>query len=79
MNDRAILHVDLVAHANGIDIATNHGIEPETAIIAGDHVTDDRGIGSDIAVVSESWQNAMYRKDDGHKNYVYFPLIEVTK
>ena len=66
MNAGAILYIDFVAHPNEIDIAPNHGVEPDTAIITHDNISHDRSIGSNETIVSEAWILLFHWKYDRH-------------
>lgn len=55
MDDGPVLHIDLVAHFDKMDIATDHGIEPNTALIAHAHLAHNRGIFSDKTILAYFW------------------------
>ena len=45
VDDGIVLDVDPVADADAIDIATDHGIEPDAAMVAHPHIANNGGIG----------------------------------
>lgn len=45
MDDRTILYVYLIAHADTVYVAANNGIEPETALVTRDYIPNNGGIG----------------------------------
>jgi hypothetical protein len=75
MNDGAILNVYLVPHTDEIHISPHYGIEPNAAIITHDHITNNRGIGSQKAIISKLRMFILYRKQYRHKN-VLMQIIE---
>lgn len=66
MYDCSILYVHLVSYPYRVNIPTNHGIEPNAAVITHDNIPDYRGIGCDKAIVPECGRDTFDRKDDGH-------------
>src|SRR5688572_11908790 len=50
MNDSTILHIHFISHPDEIYITTDNGVEPETAIIPCNYISDNGGVGSNIAV-----------------------------
>jgi hypothetical protein len=40
----AILHVYLVSHPDAVHISTNHRIKPYTALVSGNHITNNSGV-----------------------------------
>ena len=55
MNDCPVLDIHLIAHPDGINVAPNHGIEPEAAVIAGNNISYDSSIGCDKTILSKGW------------------------
>jgi hypothetical protein len=53
MDAGAILHIYFVTDLNEVHIASDNRIEPETAIITGDHIANDGGIGCNETIVPE--------------------------
>lgn len=47
VEDGAVLYVDAVGDANGVDIAAYDGVEPYRAVASDDDVADDRCVGCD--------------------------------
>jgi hypothetical protein len=45
MDTGPVLYIHLIAYADAIDIATDYGIEPHTAILTHDHIPYYSGIG----------------------------------
>ena len=41
VEDGSVLNVDMVADADAVDVAAQHGVEPDAATVADDGVTDD--------------------------------------
>jgi hypothetical protein len=37
-----ILHIGPVPNPNGVNISSNNGVEPHTAVLSHDHIADDR-------------------------------------
>jgi hypothetical protein len=66
MDAGAILDIHFVADADKIYIASYHCIEPDAALIAHDHITDNGSIGSYIAIVSELRVFIFYGEYDWH-------------
>jgi hypothetical protein len=66
MYDCSILNVHFVPYPYGVNIPTNHGIEPNAAVITHDNIPHYRGIGCDKAIVTEYGRGTFYREDDGH-------------
>jgi hypothetical protein len=66
MDAGSVLHIYFVTQLNKIHIATQHRVEPETAIITGNHIANDSGIGGNEAVVAELGVLIFYGKYDGH-------------
>jgi hypothetical protein len=44
VQDGAILYIDAIANADGIDVATYHSSEPEATLSSNLHITDNNGI-----------------------------------
>ena len=62
MNTGAVLYIHFVAHFNKIYISSDHRIEPDTAIVTHDHITDNSSIGSNKTIVSKLGVFVFYRK-----------------
>jgi hypothetical protein len=61
MNNCAVLNVHLITHPDAVNIAAYHRVEPETAIIACNHIANDRGIRGDKAVVAKPGRHTFDR------------------
>lgn len=66
VDHRTILHIYLVAHPDTVHIATDHGIEPYTAVIAHDHIAHDSGIRSQKTIGTELGEFTVYVQNQGH-------------
>ena len=66
VDDSIVLDVDPVADADAIYIATNHGIEPDAAMVAHAHITNNRGIGCNEYIITKRRGNTFYRENDRH-------------
>jgi hypothetical protein len=66
MNTGAVLDVYFVPDPDEIDIASYNRVEPDTAIIAHDHISDDRRVWSYECVAPKLGLLVFYRKYDGH-------------
>ena len=64
MYHRAILDVDSVAYANGIDIAAHDCAPPYGAIITHDDIADDNSIVGQEAVFTKNRVNVVKRTND---------------
>jgi hypothetical protein len=62
MDTGPILDIYLITHPDKIDISTDDRVEPETAVITGNDITYDSGIGRDKAVFAELRENIVYGK-----------------
>jgi hypothetical protein len=57
VNDGAILNIHFITYANAVYIAPYYGIEPNTAIIAHNHIAHDGGIRRNKNITSKLWVN----------------------
>jgi hypothetical protein len=62
-----ILHIYFVAQFNIMHIAAHHGIEPETALVAGGYIANNGGVGSYKAIGAKNGGFTFYGENDGHK------------
>jgi hypothetical protein len=62
-----VLHIHFVTDKNKVHIATNNGIEPETAIITGSYIANNSGVGGNETIVAELWLFIFYGKYDWHE------------
>ena len=58
-----VLDVDVVADADGIDVAAHHGVEPDGTAVAHHHVADDGGVLGQEAVLADLRLEAAHRLD----------------
>jgi hypothetical protein len=66
MNHGPILDIDLIAYADTVDIAPDYSVKPDTAIIAQDHITGQRGIGCQKTVFADYRVLAFNMKNISH-------------
>jgi hypothetical protein len=66
MNDSIVLDVDPVANADAIYIATDHGIEPDAAMVSHAHIANNGGIGGNEYIFTKRRGNTFYRENDWH-------------
>jgi hypothetical protein len=64
----AVLDIDLIADPDGVHIAPDYGIEPDTAVISNDYVTYHGGIGSDKTVFTELGMDTFDGQNYRHGN-----------
>jgi hypothetical protein len=58
---RAVLYVDAVADAYGVDVAAYYGVEPYGAVVAHDHVADYGGVFGQETILSDLRRKSAYR------------------
>jgi hypothetical protein len=61
-----VLDIDHISDAYRIDIAPDDRVEPYTAVISKDYVSNNGGVRGDIAVFAELRRNAFYGQDNWH-------------
>ena len=61
-----VLDVKAVADGDGVNVATQHGIEPDAAVVAHGHVAHDDGTVGQETVFSDFGIKAPYFLDDSH-------------
>ena len=61
MDDGTILHIDLVAQADAVDIAADNGVEPHTARITHFHVAHNSSVGCNKAGFAPAGCFVFYR------------------
>jgi hypothetical protein len=66
MNDGPILHIHFIADADAVHVTPDYRIEPNTAIVADDHIAHDGAIGSKKAIVTDFGRYTFHGKDNGH-------------
>jgi hypothetical protein len=66
MDTGAVLHIYLVPDPDKIDIATDDRIEPETAVITGNNIPDNRRIRGDKTVIAKLRKFVFYGKNYSH-------------
>jgi hypothetical protein len=69
MQYAAVLYVYTVADTDGIDIATQYSVEPNTAIVADDYIANDGCIIGEIAILADNGIKASDRFDKCHGRY----------
>jgi hypothetical protein len=62
----SILHINFIAHADGMHIAANNCLKPDTAVITHDDIAHNRGIFRQITVIAELRTEAAYRFYERH-------------
>jgi hypothetical protein len=62
-------------HFNKIHIATYYRVEPEAAVIAGDHIAYDSGIGSNETIVAELRMFTFYGENNGHDKKINIQIL----
>jgi hypothetical protein len=60
MDTGTVLHIHFVAEFNKVHIAPDNSIEPETAIITGNHITNNGGIRGYETIVTELGKFTFY-------------------
>jgi hypothetical protein len=68
-----VLHIYFVPDADKIHIATHNGVKPETAIVTGNHIAHNGGIGGNEIVVAKLGEFFFYGKYDGHWYFLFLP------
>lgn len=66
VDDSIVLDVDPVTDADAIYITTDHGIEPDAAVVAHPHIANNGGIGCNENIFTEDRRNTFYRENDRH-------------
>jgi hypothetical protein len=61
MYNGTILNIYLVPHFYIVYIATQHGIEPNAALVAHGYITHNSGVLRNIAILSHLWRFPIYR------------------
>ena len=61
-----ILHVYLVAHADKINVATQYGIEPYTALVTHCYFANNGGVGGNKTIFAKFWHHIFNRKNYRH-------------
>src|SRR5687767_6047530 len=74
MDAGAVLHIYFIADPDKVNITPDNGIEPETAIIPGDHITHNSGIGSNKTVIAELRMFIFYREYYRHVLFFCYQL-----
>jgi hypothetical protein len=72
MDNGAVLDIDFVTDSYRVHIATNNGVEPETAMIAGYHVTDDGRVFGDKTRISPFRGNSIDWLNERHNGLRLF-------
>ena len=76
MDNHAILNVGVVADGDSIDIATQHSIIPNRAVLANLHITNYSGILSQPSLIANLWLKATNFSNQSHICKIlitYFP------
>ena len=60
MQHASVLDVHSVADVDGVDIASQHGVEPDATFVADGHIADDGGIVCQETVVSDFRSESSY-------------------
>src|ERR1035437_1335282 len=60
MDDSAILNVNLVSHPDGMDIATDNGIEPNTTLVTHHHIANNGCIVCKETFFTKLWCLSVY-------------------
>ena len=71
MEDGAVLDIDVVADADGIDVTAEDGVEPDTAALPEDDISDDGSVDSEEAVLTDLRRDASYSLYECHDAYCY--------
>jgi len=69
MDDHRILDIYIIADADVVDISPDNCIEPDTAIIADDHIPDDCRILGKETPLSDIRDNPFDRSDQWHGSW----------
>ena len=56
----SVLNVHAVADADAVHIATQHGVEPDAALVAHHHIAYDGGVFGQVAVFPYLWGEPTY-------------------
>jgi hypothetical protein len=59
--DNPVLDIHPVAHLDAVDIASDHGIEPDAAFVAYLYIAYDSSIGRNKAIFSKAGRLSFYR------------------
>ena len=71
VEDGAVLDIDVVADADGIDVTAEDGVEPDTAALPEDDISDDGSVDSEEAVLTDLRRDASYSLYECHDAYCY--------
>ena len=71
MQDGAVLDIDVVADADGIDVTAEDGVEPDAAALPEDDISDDGSVDSEEAVLTDLRRDASYSLYECHDAYYY--------
>jgi len=67
MEDGAVLDIDVVADADGVDVTAEDGVKPDAAALPEDDISDDGSVDSEEAVLTDLRRDASYSLYECHE------------
>ena len=71
MQDAAVLDVHIVANADAVHVAAQHGVEPDATVVADDYISHHCRIFRKIAVFAYLGREAPYGFYQCHKSFFF--------